>query len=115
MAAIIPRGLNPQVLDELGFCPESYDDFTQFDKPVGTHKVYTIALIIPDGCLMGVSFYSADKSECYSCPTIETDLAGSPDADDPELNKRNHIQWAKAAIDAAMPEPIGEQLELMAQ
>lgn len=106
MSIILPSKLNPKALLGHGFTPEDFDEFVSNDRPVATHRGYTISLMIPNGGILGVSFYKSATGECYSRPTEGCD-------DFPGYqNGRGHIEMAIAAIDAATPEPIGEQMEI---
>ena len=107
MTTIRPDLLDPEVLEQQGFLPENFEDFAINDDPVARHCGYTITLSIPNGGILGVSFYKKATNECYSLLT--EGVEGMPDYYDED----GHTALAKSAIDAAMPEPIAEQLELI--
>lgn len=87
--------LNPETLELLDFYPQTMEDVST-DEIVAAHKGFTIGLAIPNGGILGVSFWQAESGQAYAKPTEL--LPGFPG-----YNARQaHIDLAIAAIDAAM-------------
>lgn len=107
MAEIRPDKLDADILAEHGFYPDDFEEFVQWDMIAAKHCGYTISLCVPNGGILGVSFYKRATDESYSLPTeANNDLPGYYD-------KKGHIKLARKAIDAAMPAAIADQLELV--
>ena len=86
--------LDADTLESLDFFPQEREDIA-IDDPVASYKGFTIALCIPNGGILGVSFWDQELSQRYAKPTeLLPDFPGYH-------AKGAHIALAEAAIDAA--------------
>lgn len=96
--------LNSEILESMDFYPQTKEDL-EIDTPIASYKGFTIGLCIPNGGIVGVSFWCHESGRMFASPTEL--LSGFPGYG----AKTEHIALAQAAIDAATIET--GQLSLM--
>lgn len=91
-----------EIATQHGFVSDVWE-FLEGDKVICSYRGFSIGLMIPNGGILGVSFWPGKQGNGFSMPTeCMEDFPGYGATD-------KHIALAKAAIDAMLgPEP--EQL-----
>jgi len=108
MVACTGRIITPSmvaVAAKHGFVTDSWE-YLEGDKVTCSYRGFSIALMIPNGGILGVSFWPGESGNGFSMPTECQESFPGYEATD------EHIALAKAAIDEMLgPEP--EQLSLV--